>query len=437
MRTAIYTLGCKVNQYETQAMEAELTRRGHTLVPFDGEADAYIINTCTVTAVSDKKSRQMIRQARKRAPHAIVAVCGCYAQTDPQAVEELEVDLVMGTNDRMGFLDRLEALSPDGGMVVEVDDALRRRTFERLSAGGLEGRTRAMLKVEDGCVNFCTYCIIPYARGPIRSLPAGEAAAQAARLAAEGYKELVLTGIEISSWGRDLEGRPELTDLIEAVCAAAPDCRVRLGSLEPRTITEDFCRRVAAIPNLCPHFHLSMQSGCDSVLKRMNRKYDTARYYESVRLLREYFDRPGITTDLIVGFPGETEEEFQQTLDFVKKCAFSAMHIFPYSRRTGTPAAAMAGQISNGVKEERAHRAGEAARQLHRTWLESWVGQTLPVLFEEEKDGLWRGHAPNYTEVFVPGQGLHNVIRDVKITGLHGEGLLGELVPPVTDGFLT
>ena len=429
MRTAIYTLGCKVNQYETQAMEAELTRRGHTLVPFDGEADAYIINTCTVTAVSDKKSRQMIRQARKRSPHAIVAVCGCYAQTDPEAVEALEVDLVMGTNDRMGFLDRLEALSPDGGQVVDVDDALRRRTFERLPAGGLEGRTRAMLKVEDGCVNFCTYCIIPYARGPIRSLPAAEAAAQAAKLAEEGYKELVLTGIEISSWGRDLEGKPELMDLIEAVCAAAPDCRVRLGSLEPRTITADFCRRGAAIPNLCPHFHLSMQSGCDSVLKRMNRKYDTARYYESVKLLREYFDRPGITTDLIVGFPGETEEEFVQTLDFVQKCAFSAMHIFPYSRRSGTPAAAMAGQCSNAVKEERAHRAGEVARGLHQAWLESWVGQTLPVLFEEEKDGLWRGHAPNYTEVFVSSQGLHNVIRDVKITGLHGEGLLGELVP--------
>ena len=428
MRTAIYTLGCKVNQYETQAMEAELTRRGHTLVPFDGEADAYIINTCTVTAVSDKKSRQMIRQARKRSPHAIVAVCGCYAQTDPEAVEALEVDLVMGTNDRMGFLDRLEALSPDGGQVVDVDDALRRRTFERLPAGGLEGRTRAMLKVEDGCVNFCTYCIIPYARGPIRSLPAAEAAAQAAKLADEGYKELVLTGIEISSWGRDLEGKPELMDLIEAVCAAAPECRVRLGSLEPRTITADFCRRGAAIPNLCPHFHLSMQSGCDSVLKRMNRKYDTARYYESVRLLREYFDRPGITTDLIVGFPGETEEEFVQTLDFVQKCAFSAMHIFPYSRRSGTPAAAMAGQCSNAVKEERAHRAGEVARGLRQAWLESWVGQTLPVLFEEEKDGLWRGHAPNYTEVFVSSQGLHNVIRDVKITGLHGEGLLGELV---------
>ena len=429
MRTAIYTLGCKVNQYETQAMEAELTRRGHTLVPFDGEADAYIINTCTVTAVSDKKSRQMIRQARKRSPHAIVAVCGCYAQTDRSAVEALEVDLVMGTNDRMGFLDRLEALSPDGGQVVDVDDALRRRTFERLPAGGLDGRTRAMLKVEDGCVNFCTYCIIPYARGPIRSLPAAEAAAQAAKLAEEGYKELVLTGIEISSWGRDLEGRPELMDLIEAVCAAAPECRVRLGSLEPRTITADFCRRGAAIPNLCPHFHLSMQSGCDSVLQRMNRKYDTAWYYESVRLLREYFDRPGITTDLIVGFPGETEEEFEQTLAFVQKCAFSAMHIFPYSRRSGTPAAAMAGQCSNAVKEDRAHRAGEVARGLHQTWLESWVGHTLPVLFEEEKDGLWRGHAPNYTEVFAPGERLHNVIQNVKITGLHGEGLLGELIP--------
>ena len=288
MRTAIYTLGCKVNQYETQAMEAELTRRGHTLVPFDGEADAYIINTCTVTAVSDKKSRQMIRQAASAPPTPSWRCAAATPRPTPEAVEALEVDLVMGTNDRMGFLDRLEALSPDGGQVVDVDDAPPPPRLRAAARRGLEGRTRAMLKVEDGCVNFCTYCIIPYARGPIRSLPAAEAAAQAAKLADEGYKELVLTGIEISSWGRDLEGRPELMDLIEAVCAAAPDCRVRLGSLEPRTITEDFCRRGAAIPNLCPHFHLSMQSGCDSVLKRMNRKYDTARYYESVRLLREY-----------------------------------------------------------------------------------------------------------------------------------------------------
>ena len=330
MRVAIYTLGCKVNQYETQAMEAELTGRGHALVPFDGAADAYVINTCTVTAVSDKKSRQMIRQARKRSPHAVVAVCGCYAQTDPEAVEALGVDLVMGTADRMGFLNALEALSPDGGHpVVRVDDALRRRQYEHLPAGGLEGRTRAMLKVEDGCVNFCTYCIIPYARGPIRSLPLGEAACEAKRLAGAGYRELVLTGIEISSWGHDLKNGQGLIDLVEAVCAAAPECRVRLGSLEPRTVTEDFCRRAAALPNLCPHFHLSMQSGCDSVLARMNRKYDSERYYESVRLLNEAYETPGITTDLIVGFPGETEEEFQQTLAFIRRCAFSAMHIFP------------------------------------------------------------------------------------------------------------
>ena len=429
MKIAIYTLGCKVNQYESQAMEQALRARGHAVVPFAEEADAYIVNTCSVTAVSDQKSRQVIHGIQRKHPGAVVAVCGCYSQTHVDDVRKLGVDLIAGTGDRTGFIRLLEETAAEKRRIEAIDQPFERRVFEVLPAGGLEGRTRAMLKVEDGCVNFCTYCIIPYARGPIRSLPAAEAAAQAAKLAEEGYKELVLTGIEISSWGRDLEGKPELMDLIEAVCTAAPECRVRLGSLEPRTITADFCRRGAAIPNLCPHFHLSMQSGCDSVLKRMNRKYDTARYYESVRLLREYFDRPGITTDLIVGFPGETEEEFVQTLDFVQKCAFSAMHIFPYSRRSGTPAAAMAGQCSNAVKEERAHRAGEVARGLRQAWLESWVGQTLPVLFEEEKDGLWRGHAPNYTEVFVSGQGLHNVIRDVKITGLHGEGLLGELVP--------
>ena len=256
-----------------------------------------------------------------------------------------------------------------------------------------------MLKVEDGCVNFCTYCIIPYARGPIRSLPLEEAACEAKCLAGLGYRELVLTGIEISSWGHDLKNGQGLIDLVEGICAAAPGCRVRLGSLEPRTITEDFCRRAAALPNLCPHFHLSMQSGCDATLKRMNRKYDSERYYESVKLLRGHFDRPGITTDLIVGFPGETEAEFAQTLDFVRKCAFSALHIFPYSRRSGTPAASMPGQVPRTEKEERAHRAAEVAAELRAAWLAGGIGRTAPVLFEEEKDGLWRGHAPDYTEV--------------------------------------
>ena len=429
MDIAIYTLGCKVNQVETQAMERELAGRGHTLVPFDGPADAYIINTCTVTAVSDKKCRNVIRRARKSAPDGVVAVCGCYAQTDQLAVAALGVDLVSGSAGRMAFLDELEKLlQARGEQVITVDEALARRDFERIPAGSGAGRTRAMLKVEDGCVNFCSYCIIPYARGPVRSLPLEEAAEQVRRLAEEGCREVVLTGIEISSWGRDLKTGETLIDLIEGVCGAAPGLRVRLGSLEPRTITEEFCRRAAALPSLCPHFHLSLQSGCDATLARMNRKYDTVRYFESVRLLREYFQDPGITTDLITGFPGETGEEFAQTLAFVERCAFTAMHVFPYSRRPGTPAADMPGQVPREEKEDRARRAITLGEALERRWLEGQAGRTFPVLFEEEKDGLWQGHAPNYALVRAKGEDLHNRLLHVKITGVEGSALLADLV---------
>ena len=428
MKVAICTLGCKVNQYESQAMEQELLRRGYELAEFDGPADAYIINTCTVTAVSDKKCRNLIRRARRRAPESVVAVCGCYAQTDPQAVARLGVDLVSGSAGRMDFLDRLEEqLHHRCGQVMAVDEALSRRQFEHLPAGGQVGRTRAMLKVEDGCVNFCSYCIIPYARGPVRSLSLEAAEEQAKGLREAGYRELMITGIEISSWGRDLPGRPELMDLIEAVCQAVPGLRIRLGSLEPRTITPEFCRRAAALPNLCPHFHLSLQSGCDATLARMNRKYDSARYYESVKLLRDAFSNPGITTDLIVGFPQETEEEFGQTLEFIRKCGFSAMHIFPYSRRPGTPAADMAGQIPKVVQEERVHRAMEAAEEMKEAYLENMVGQTVSVLFEEERDGLWQGHTPSYVLAHGKGKDLHNKVRQVRITGVVNGGLLGEV----------
>ena len=430
MKIAFYTLGCKVNQYETQALEQLVTQRGHSLVPFEEAADAYVINTCTVTAVSDKKSRQVIRRARKAAPDAVIAVCGCYPQTHPDDVEKLGVDLISGTGDRTGFVDLLEREWSDRQPITALDDAFQRRTFEPLPAGGLEGRTRAMLKMEDGCVNFCSYCIIPYARGRVRSLPLADCVRQARELEAAGYREIVLTGIEISSWGQDLEGKPELIEAIEAICQGlSPDTRVRLGSLEPRTITPDFCRRAAALPNLCPHFHLSMQSGCDTVLARMNRKYDSNRYYESVKFLHEAYDRPAITTDLIVGFPGETEEEFQQTLDFIQKCAFSAMHIFPYSKRPGTPAAKLPGQVLNAVKEERAHRAAQIARTMQDAYLDSWVGETVPVLFEEERDGLWRGHTTRYCEVTVQSaQPLHNQLRQVRLTGRDGGALQGVLV---------
>ena len=427
MRIAIYTLGCKVNQYETQAMEQELTRRGHEIVPFDGAADAYIVNTCSVTAVSDKKSRQMIRRCRKLNEHAVVAACGCYVQTHSDEAAGLGLDLIAGTGDRMAFLDLLEQAAREKEPLTLLDDALCRREFEVLPAGGMAERTRAMLKVEDGCVNFCTYCIIPYARGPVRSLPKAEAVTQTRRLREEGYRELVITGIEISGWGHDLKNGETLIDLLEAVSEAAGDMRLRLGSLEPRTITEDFCRRAARLANLCPHFHLSMQSGCDDTLRRMNRKYDTARFYESVSLLRQYFDRPAITTDLITGFPGETEEEFAQTLAFIERCGFAAMHIFPYSVRPGTKAAAMPDQCTAAVKEQRAARAAETAERMKQAYLRGCIGQTYPVLFEQERNGLYVGHAPNYCQVGVRGEDLHNKVLDVKIVEVTEDMLTGEL----------
>ena len=426
MLAAIYTLGCKVNQYETQAMEQELVRRGHTLVPFEERADVYIVNTCSVTAVSDKKSRQMIRRCRKRNPDAVVAACGCYVQTHAAEAAGLDVDLIAGTGDRMAFLDLLEQAVREKQPVTLLDDALKRRTFEVLPAGGMAERTRAMLKVEDGCVNFCTYCIIPYARGPVRSLPKEEAVAQTAALRQEGYRELVFTGIEISSWGQDLKNGETFIDLLEAVSQAAGEMRLRLGSLEPRTITEDFCRRAAALPKLCPHFHLSLQSGCDETLRRMNRRYDTARFRQSVQLLNRYFDRPAITTDLICGFPQETEEEFAQTLAFIEECGFAAMHIFPYSIRPGTKAAAME-QVPAAVKEQRTARAAQTAERMHRAYLDGCVGQVYPVLFEQPKGERYAGHAPNYMEVDVEASGLHNVIKNVRITGVDGGVLRGEM----------
>lgn len=427
MKVAIYTLGCKVNQYETQAMEQTLRAKGHQVVEFSDEADAYVVNTCSVTAVSDQKSRQVIHRVQKQHPAAVVAVCGCYPQTHPEDVRKLGADLIAGTGDREGFISLLEEAAAGKKNLEALDKSFERRVFEVLPAGGMEGRTRAMLKIEDGCVNFCTYCIIPYARGPVRSLSLEQAVEQTRQLAAEGYREIVLTGIEISSWGHDLKNGQSLIDLLEALPAAAPEVRLRLGSLEPRTVTEDFCRRAAALPNLCPHFHLSLQSGCDATLHRMNRRYDTARFRQSVDLLRRHFDHPAITTDVICGFPQETEEEFSATLAFLEECRFAAMHVFPYSIRPGTKAADMP-QVPGPVKEERAARAGALAARLHRAYLEECVGRTYPVLFEQPVAGRYGGHAPNYMEVAVSGsEDLHNRVLPVRITGTDGEILWGEL----------
>lgn len=427
MKFAFYTLGCKTNQYETQAMEHLLLEKGHEIGSFEEACDGYVINTCSVTAVADKKNRAVIRRCRRDNPQAVIAVCGCYSQHDPEAVRALGIDVIGGSGQRQAFVEMLLDAAGEKRHEEQLDNALGRREFECLPAGGLEERTRAMLKVQDGCVNFCTYCIIPYARGPVRSLPLAEAVAQARQLQAEGYRELVFTGIEISSWGRDLHDGSSLIDLVEAVAAAAPRLRLRLGSLEPRTVTEDFCRRASQLPNLCPHFHLSLQSGCDATLRRMNRRYDTARFRESVRLLRAYFPRPAITTDVICGFPQETEEEFSATLAFLEECRFAAMHVFPYSIRPGTRAADMP-QVPGPVKEERAARAGALAARLHREFLEGCVGETYSVLFEQPVAGRYGGHAPNYMEVAVPGgENLHNQVLPVRITGTDGEILLGEV----------
>jgi threonylcarbamoyladenosine tRNA methylthiotransferase MtaB len=429
MKFSFYTLGCKVNQFETQAMEQALLERGHTLGTFDEPCDCYIVNTCTVTAVSDKKSRNALRRARKLNPAAVIGVCGCYAQVSPEEVEKLDVDVVGGTGDRMAFLDLMEQTAGDRQRKAAVDNALRRRQFEFLPAGGLQARTRAMLKVQDGCVNFCTYCIIPYARGPVRSLPLETAVAEAKRLAAEGYRELVVTGIEISSYGVDFKDGTDLKTLLAALCTAVPEVRIRLGSLEPRTVDEAFCEALKDFPNLCPQFHLSLQSGSDTVLQRMRRKYDTARYLHSCDLLREAFPGCAITTDLIVAFPGETEAEFAETLAFIQRCRFSAMHIFPYSRREGTPAAAMDGQHANAVKAERAARAEAVAHELALRYEAAMVGQTVEVLFEQEKDGLYTGHAPNYVLVGVESdEDLHNQILPVTVTAVMDGGVRGELV---------
>ena len=427
MKFAFYTLGCKTNQYETQAMERLLTAMGHELGHFDEACDGYVINTCSVTAVADKKNRAIIRRCRRDNPQAIIGVCGCYSQHAPEAVRELGIDVIGGSGGREQFLADLMTALETRQRQEHLDAALRRREFEILPPGGLTERTRAMLKVQDGCVNFCTYCIIPYTRGPVRSAPLEICLEQARQLAAMGYREIVITGIEIASWGVDLPCKPEPALMIEEVCKAVPDLRVRLGSLEPRIVTEEFCLRLKKLYNLCPQFHLSMQSGCDTVLARMKRKYDTARYYESVRLLKEFFPGCAVTTDMIVAFPGETEEEFAESLDFIRECGFADMHIFPYSRRPGTPADKMPGQHNNATKDQRSRDAIAVAAEMNLAYRENLIGTVQEVMFEEANGDHFTGHAPNYVKIYALGENLHNEVRQVRITGLYKDGLLGEV----------
>ena len=428
MKIAFYTLGCKTNQYETQAMERLLCEQGHEICSFEDDCDCYVINTCSVTAVADKKNRAIIRRCRREHPQAILGVCGCYSQHAAQAVRELEVDVVGGSGGRQQFLEDLLAAAQSRTYQEHLDNALRRREFEVLPAGGLQERTRAMLKVQDGCTNFCAYCIIPYTRGPIRSAPLETAVAQAKHLEQAGYREIVVTGIEIAGWGKDLPGKPPVWLLIAEICKAVPALRIRLGSLEPRIVTEEFAAALSGFQNLCPQFHLSMQSGCDTVLARMKRKYTTEEYMESLERLRNAFPGCAITTDMIVGFPGETEEEFEKSLSFIRQCRFADMHIFPYSRRPGTPAAEMPGQLPNAVKEERSRRAIAVAQDMSRCYHQELLGTTQAVLVEGMEGEHSVGHAMNYVKIYIPGAYPRNEIQTVAVKSLYGDGVTGEVI---------
>lgn len=421
----ISTLGCKVNQVETQAMEALLHEHGHRRADPGETADAVIVNSCAVTAESGRKTRQTIRRLAEENPGAVIAVSGCYSQLEPEKVKELGAAVVFGAADRAKFVEAVELAVSEGEESEWLDKPFERRVFEELRAGALEGRTRAMLKIQDGCHNFCSYCIIPYTRGRLRSLPLERAAAESARLAAEGFRELVLTGIEVASYGVDLPGRPGLADVIEAVAALSGDMRIRLGSLEPTVITDEFCERTAALKKLCPHFHLSLQSGCDRTLKAMNRKYNTEEFFAVTERLRKYFPGCALTGDLITGFPGETEEDHAETLRFIEKCRFAALHVFPYSRRPGTRADAMPGQLTAAVKSRRAAEVQAVADRMRSAYLRENLGKELEVLFESSEGEGSAGHSGNYLFVRVAEAGLQGQVKTVKITGIKGQELVG------------
>ena len=406
---ALHNLGCKVNAYEMDAMQQMLQERGYKIVPFDQLADIYIINTCTVTNIADRKSRQMLHRAKKQNPDAVVVAVGCYVQTGEETVEKDEaIDLAIGNNRKKDLIPILEGYLEER----ETKDAHRHvsdviaigetREYEEMSLKKTAEHTRAYIKIQDGCNQFCSYCIIPYARGRVRSREEKDIFAEVTQLVEVGYQEIVLTGIHLSSYGID-RGEPELLQLLEKLHDIEKLRRIRLGSLEPRIITEEFAGRISRMPKICPHFHLSLQSGCDSVLQRMNRRYDSGEYFEKTQLLRKYYEDPAITTDVIVGFPGETWEEFEQTRKFVEKVQFFEMHIFKYSRRHGTRAAQMDGQLTEAQKAERSNILLELERAMSRSYRERFLGSEVEVLLEEKKEidgrNYWIGHTPQYVRI--------------------------------------
>ncbi len=425
-RVAFYTLGCKVNQYETEAMRELFINRGDMVVGADEAADIYVINTCTVTGMSDKKSRQVIRRFRRQNAEAVIAVVGCYAQIAPAEVMAIDgVNLVMGTHQRSRILDYLEGLGAEDRREV-VTDIGQIREFEEMTVDRIEGRTRAFVKIQDGCDRYCSYCIIPYARGPVRSREADNVAAEVARLSEKGFAEVVLTGIHVASYGKDLK-HGSLMDLIRRIDGMPGIRRIRLSSLEPTLMTAAFAEALSGCEKVCPHFHLSLQSGSDTVLARMNRKYTVAGYREAVAAIRAHWPEAAITTDIIAGFPGETEAEFQETCAFVREMDFARVHVFGFSPREGTPAAVMEAQVPAEVRQSRVETLIAISDSLTQGYLARFLGRELRIIVEasDPVNNRAEGLTDNYLRVLLPGT-LPEVgtEQQVKVEGISGDALV-------------
>lgn len=427
-KAASFALGCKVNQYESEAIAELFAEKGYEIVGIDEEADVYVINTCTVTNFGDKKSRQLIRKVKRQNENAIVAVVGCYAQTAPKELMEIAgVNLVIGTKDRAQIVEMVEQYDRANGVENHVSDIMKERVFEPLSIQKLSNRTRAYLKIQDGCSQYCSYCIIPYARGPIRSREPQEVVAEVKRLAENGFKEVVLTGIHVASYGKDRRDT-SLLDILKQVHEVEGIERIRFSSIEPNVVTEEFAQTMAALPKVCDHFHLSLQSGCDKTLKEMNRKYDTEKYRQAAATLRKYLPKVALTTDIIVGFPGETEEDFRESYAFAEEIGFAKIHVFPYSPKRGTPAAARKDQLLNAVKAERSHTLIQLSDRMAAEFLADAVGTDAEVLYERAVgDGIYEGHTTNYMKVHGRSEvDLTNRICKTHITRAEGEMLFGD-----------
>ncbi|WP_251861864.1 tRNA (N(6)-L-threonylcarbamoyladenosine(37)-C(2))-methylthiotransferase MtaB [Clostridium sp. Marseille-Q2269] len=419
MKVAFSTLGCRVNVYETEAMTEKFTKQGYEVVDFNEVADVYVINTCTVTNMGDKKSRQMISRGRRQNPKAIIAVVGCYSQIASEEVSKIEgVDVVLGTRNKGEIVYWVNRAMEEKTQVIEVKDVLKNKEFEELNIEEYRDKTRAFLKIQDGCNRFCSYCLIPFARGAVCSKNPEKVIEEAKKLSKHGFKEIILSGIDIASYGFDLKGEYNLTTILEQIDKIDDIERIRIGSIDPTFFTEEEIKRIGKLKKFCPHFHLSLQSGCNETLKRMNRKYTIEQYKEIVYNLRKNIQDVSITTDIIVGFPGETEEEFNKTYEFLKDIKLSKMHVFKFSPRTGTRAEKMEQQIDGNIKEERSNKIINLDRILEKEFMNKFIEREMPVLYEKETkdEGIFEGYTPNYIKIYAIS--LNDITGDIINTSL-------------------